>query len=313
MATFPQKNHIKSIRNFLFGIGLLFLVILVAHSWDKLLQLLPNIHWFLFILSVLIGFLGNLFASLFFKELLHKYDVEVTNQLAHKIFFYAQMAKYIPGKIWVLFYQAMLVNKTGATRAMLFANIDLTAISILISAAVSISLMSFNYSIIFSGFCFITGLFISILIAKSCYLFASINYIFSYIKHLKNQFGTCDTKIKIFKIVIYYTFFWSTYLISAFLMMFAVFNFSMVQSANYIAYLGIAWIVGVLSFFIPGGMGVRELVFVILANSVSNEVSLEMLSSIAVISRFWIILQELTGISLILIWDFYKTMSFREN
>ncbi|MBE9563224.1 MAG: hypothetical protein IMF12_10225 [Proteobacteria bacterium] len=89
--------------------------------------------------------------------------------------------------------------------------------------------------------------------------------------------------------------------------MFAVFNFSMVQSANYIAYLGIAWIVGVLSFFIPGGMGVRELVFVILANSVSNEVSLEMLSSIAVISRFWIILQELTGISLILIWDFYKT------
>ncbi|MBE9562810.1 MAG: hypothetical protein IMF12_08115, partial [Proteobacteria bacterium] len=171
MVIFPQKNHIKSIKNFLFGIGLLFLVILVAHSWDRLVQLLPNINWFLFILSVLIGFLGTLFTSLFFKELMYKYDVKVTNQLAYKVFFYAQMAKYIPGKIWILFYQAMLINKAGATRAMLFANIDLTVIAILISATVSISLISFHYSIIFSGLCFITGLFICILIGKSCHLF----------------------------------------------------------------------------------------------------------------------------------------------
>ena len=110
------------LRPLLFIIGLLFLAVLVIHSWDKLLQLLPTIHWPFFILSVLIGFLGNLFTSFFFKELLHKYGIEVTNQLAHKIFFYAQIAKYIPGKVWVLFYQAMLVNKIGATRMMLFAN-----------------------------------------------------------------------------------------------------------------------------------------------------------------------------------------------
>jgi len=307
MATSSQKNYKNFIRSFLFGLGILFLAALVIQSWDQLQHLLTTIHWPIFILSVLIGCLGNLFTSLFFKELLHKYGIEVTYHLTHKIFFYAQIAKYIPGKIWLLFYQAMLVNKIGATRAMLFANVDLTAISILISAAIAIGLMSFNHSFIFSGLCFVTGLLISMLIGKSCYLFASANYIFSYIKRLKNQLGSCHTDIKTLKIVTYYTLFWSTYLASGFLMMFAAFNFSVAQSANYIAYLGIAWIVGVLSFFVPGGMGIREFIFIMLAQSLSQNISLELLAAIAVISRFWIILQELTGISLVVVWNFYKT------
>jgi len=307
MATSP-KNYKNFIRTFLFGLGILFLAVLVIQSWDKLHYLLITIHWPFFILSVLIGCLGNLFTSLFFKELLHKYGIEVTYNLTHKIFFYAQIAKYIPGKVWILFYQAMLVNKIGATRAMLFANVDLTAISILISAAIAISLISFNHSFIFSGLCFVTGLLISILIGQSCYLFASANYIFSYIKRLKNKWGTCHTEIKTLKIVTYYTLFWSTYLASGFLMMFATFHFSVSQSADYIAYLGLAWIVGVLSVLVPSGMGIRELVFIVLAQqSLSQTISLDLLAVIAIMSRFWSILQELTGISLILVWNFYKT------
>jgi glycosyltransferase 2 family protein len=303
-----QKNYKYLIRTFLFGLGILFLTVLIIKSWDKLQHLFTTIHWPLFMVSVLIGFLGNLFTSLFFKELLHKYGIEVSYHFTHKIFFYAQIAKYIPGKVWILFYQAMLVNKIGSTRAMLFANVDLTAISILISAAIASSLMVFYHNPLFSGLFFVTGLLISLLIGKFCYFFASANYIFSYIKRLKNKLGTCHTEIKTLKIVTYYTLFWSTYLASGFLMMFATFNFSVAQSANYIAYLGIAWIVGVLSFLVPSGMGIRELVFIVLAQqSLSQNMSLDLLALIAIMSRFWIILQELTGISLIVVWNFYQS------
>jgi len=294
------------VRPLLFIIGLIFLATLVVHSWDKLQHLLTKIHWYLFILSVLIGYLGNLFTSLFFKELLHKYGVGVTTHLTHKIFFYAQIAKYIPGKVWVLFYQAMLVKKVGATSSLVFANLDLTAISILISAAIATSLIALSHNLVLSGVFFFIGLLLCVLVGKSCYLFASINYLFSYFKRLKNEFGTCHTEVKTLKIVMYYTLFWSTYLASGFLMMFATFDFSMAQSASYIAYLGLAWIVGVLSFFVPGGMGIREFIFIVLAQSMSQNISLELLAVIAVMSRFWIILQELSGVILIFIWDFYN-------
>ena len=296
------------LRPLLFIIGLLFLAALVVHSLDNLLQLLPTIRWPFFVLSVLIGFLVNLSTSFFFKELLNKYSIEATYQLAHKVFFYAQIAKYIPGKVWVLFYQAMLVQKIGSTSSLVFANLDLTAISILISATIATSLIALTHNIVLSGVIFFTGLLLCVLIGKFCYLLASVNYFFTYIKPLKNKFPACHTEIKVLKIVTYYTVFWITYLASGFLMMFAVFNFSISQSAVYLAYLGLAWIVGVLSFFVPGGMGVRELIFILLAQqSFPQAISLDLLAIIAITARFWNILQELTGISLILSWNFYKS------
>jgi len=306
MTHFLSKNYTSILRRFLFGLGILFLMALIVNSWEQLQHLWFTIHWPLFILSILISCLSNWLASLFFKELLHKYGIEVTHNLVYKLFFYAQIAKYIPGKIWILFYQATLVGKIGASRTMLFANIDLMAILVLISATISLSLISLDYYPILAGLFFLLGLLLTLFIGKFCYLFNSLNYLLSHFKSLKNKLGTCHTEINSWLLITYYTFFWMTYLIANFLMMFAIFSFSISESTHYIAYLGLAWIIGVIAFLVPSGIGVREFVFILLAQQTfSQHISLDLLAMIAIMSRFWIILQEITAVVVLQLWNFF--------
>lgn len=48
----------------------------------------------------------------------------------------------------------------------------------------------------------------------------------------------------------------------------------------------------------PGGVGVKEFVFIMLARIFSGDISMEALAAIAIVSRFATMLQELLGVGL---------------
>jgi uncharacterized membrane protein YbhN (UPF0104 family) len=92
------------------------------------------------------------------------------------------------------------------------------------------------------------------------------------------------------------------YVVSYSLMLHSVFGFDYTTSLTFTAYLGLAWVVGVLSIVSPGGLGVREAVFIMMAHASGVAVTLELLSVIAVVSRLWLVAQEIVGVLIVLPW-----------
>ncbi|MEZ5673188.1 MAG: hypothetical protein R3E08_12745 [Thiotrichaceae bacterium] len=108
------KSLYMSIRSLLFAVGFSFLFLLLAHSWDKLQVLFQNIDLISFLISIFIGILGNFLVDALFQQLLAKYGIATSYSTVCQLFFFAQITKYIPGKIWALWYQATLLKSLGS-------------------------------------------------------------------------------------------------------------------------------------------------------------------------------------------------------
>lgn len=288
-----------NLRNVLFLLGMGFIAALIWHSRKEIDVLLTTVQWPFFILSVLVGSAGYIVSGTFFRELLHKYGVEVDSSLSRKMLVYSQMIKYIPGRVWPLLYQASLLKDIRSSGVVVFANMDFLVVSIILVTCVSASLLLLHYSLFWAFLCFITSMLPFLLCTRYCHLYALIHRLFSRFKHFSVIDYHCRYSAKTFRSLLFYISYSFTYTFSHILMMYSIFGFSNSESSDYIAYLGLGWVVGALSMLVPGGIGVKELVFVILAKSATESTELTMLTTIAVVSRIWTILQEVISVALI--------------
>jgi hypothetical protein len=300
--TYSHLNFTMSIRSLLFLIGFLFLFWLLARSWDKLQLILQNIHILTFIISIFISILGNFIVSALFQQLLVKYGVMTTYATVCQLFFFAQITKYIPGKIWVVWYQATLLKTVGSTSALIFTNLDLMGVLMLHTVVLTISLLILDDNSLLSILFFSIGWTFCWVVARYCALFQILQILLSKFKPIRSKLCECHANMRLSNLLLFYILFSITYLSSQLIMFSAVFNFSLDESIHYIAYLGLAWIAGVLSIIVPGGMGVKEFFFIFFAQLSDHSVSLDTLAAIAIISRFWLILQEILGVMIIFIW-----------
>jgi len=291
------------IRRALFTVGFVFLFLLLWHSADQLQKLLQHLHWGYFALSVLMGILVNFVASLLFKQLLSKYTIHVSQFMICKLFFFGQITKYIPGKVWALWYQSTLLQTLGSTSALIFANFDLMGILLINVSAITLSLLLLKYSVSLAILVFIAGLAASWIVAAYCPVFIVIKKIISYFKKMQHKVCDCHPKLAFGNVALFYVLLAAGNFIAQLLMLYAVFNFSTEEATQYIIYLGLGWIVGVLAIVAPGGIGIKEFFFVFFAHLFNQAISLEVLTSIAVVSRFWQILQELLGVLLVICYE----------
>ncbi|ALG67065.1 lysylphosphatidylglycerol synthase domain-containing protein [Beggiatoa leptomitoformis] len=297
----------KHLRPVLFIFGLCFLMILLWHSWEKIKGLLITVQWTLFSLSVLITMAWYIVTSLLFKELLQKYGVIINHRLNHTIFFYGQIAKYVPGKVFGLLYQSLLLQTKGATSAVVFANLDLMGLLIFCCSAIALTLTIAIYNLFFAILLFLLSLLICVWITRTCLFFTLTKHILFYFQSIAKRLTLCSCvpHSSNIKVMSYYILFWFSYLGGHYFLLQAVFDFSLTQSTYYIICLSAGWVVGAVSLIIPAGMGVKELVFVYLAHLITQDVTLDTLTAVAVVSRVWLMLQELLGITWVFCWNFY--------
>ena len=299
MAPSTQKasrNNIfykNILRPILFVVGLVFFIILIFRSWDEMQTVLQTLNWPLFILSIWVAMLDTILFSLLFQQILKKYDFNVDYPKIGQMFFYGQIAKYIPGRLWSVFYHATFLQRAGATKVILFANLDLIAISILRSFVIAVTLILLQWNSLVALIIAILGTIIFWLLTRSCWIAHIFQAFFR--RNQANKAALCQTKINDRIVYLISILNWVTFLVANFLVVQSAFGFSLTESAPYIAYFGIAWIVGVLSFVVPAGIGIREIVFIFLAQIFNQDqtVTLELLTAIAIVYRFWQILLEL--------------------
>lgn len=289
----------QSLRYTLLALSIGFLVVLAFHARHEISTYFGVTNWLLFVVSVLVGTAGYIVSGTYFQVLLKKHDEPVDQATSRKLLLYSQIIKYIPGKVWSLIYQASMLNGVKSTGSVTLSNLDFMVISIIMVISVSLGILTLNLMdepvlaivIIFVG---AIG-FISI--AKSCALSNVAHYVVSALQKDKSIQSTCISPKENVKTIVYFIFFASTYAASHMLMLNAVFGFGVEKSSLYLAYLGLAWIVGALSMVIPGGIGVKEAVFVLLAQSAIEAPEMGELISVAVVSRLWTIVQEGMGVT----------------
>jgi glycosyltransferase 2 family protein len=300
-ATHSQSSIFQTvIRPALFLVGLVFFAILFVSSWHEIKQILQALNWFLFLLSALIALFDNVLFSFLFQNLLTKYGFHIDYPRIGKMYFFGQMAKYIPGRFWSILYHATFLKRQGATSAVLFANLDLTAVVILRNLAVAMALILFYYQAWLAGIMFVLGSFAFWHLGRSCWIANIFRFVTSQFKSFSRNISPCVTCRHTRNILFISTSSWVTYLAANFLVMKAAFNLPTEQAALYIAYFSMAWVIGVISFIVPAGIGIREITFVFLAQYIGQgqAAGVEFLAAIAIVYRFWHIILELSGLCL---------------
>lgn len=275
-------------------------MLLLARSWEETQTILEQVNWPLFLLSVLIAVADNIFFSLLFQQLLTKYGFFLAYPQVGQMYFFGQMAKYIPGRFWSVLYHATFIDAPGVTSALLAANLDLTAIVMLRNVMLATSLILFYRQTWLVGVVFIVGSLVFWYFSKSCWIARIFRFVAGRFRFFSDNISPCTKSDNDKNILLINVGVWATFLVANFLVIKAAFDLPIEEAAFYIAYLALAWVVGVISVVVPAGIGIREITFVFLARYIGQGqvATTETLMAIAIIYRFWLIFLELGGLGI---------------
>jgi uncharacterized membrane protein YbhN (UPF0104 family) len=269
---------------------------LAINSWHETKEIVLDVKWFLFFVAVILGIVDHFIVSLVFQTFLKKYNMAVPYSSVGKMYFFGQMSKYIPGRFWNIVYQRSFIEKTGAISSLFVVNIELLAVFMVRNIIISLVLIFAGIEIFLAVGIYASGVLGFWLIGRSGLLVRGLYWLGERVKRPIGEIQCHANLPDHCYLFILYIAATITFLSSNFLMMYATFNYIIDASYLYIAFLGLAWVIGVLTFVIPAGIGVREVAFVALASLSGVNVSLETLAAIAIVHRFWHILQEIGGL-----------------
>lgn len=289
------------LRRTMLLVGIVFVGALFYHSRTDLLAYSRTAEWSLLLTSVLIGTAGYVASGTFFKQLLAKHGEPVSVATSRKLLLLSQAAKYIPGRIWSIAHQAAMLRGISSIPSLTLANIEFIVLSMIMVATVSGAILGHVHS---SGLAIIAlgaGASVFIIVAESCTFSRMILTTSRFLKIARFSEFSCQRPERVATALLFLVFYAFTYTVSNVLMMISVFNVSLTEAFTYLSILGIAWIVGAMTMITPGGIGIKEVVFVFIAQRYASSPDPAELISIAVVSRFWTIVQELASMGYVLI------------
>ncbi len=295
----PTLRRVKEIASkILVPIGILFIVYIGTRHWGEIKLAFKEFDHFLFLMSVAAGVLGNLGIALLFRSLLAKHHTPVKAQDAASLFYVSQVTKYVPGKIWGILYQASRVEGMTGSIAILLSNIELMAIGIFTNLAIAIAILAFGTYPLVSYITVVIGICVTYYISRANPLHFARKYL-----GRKLNVDDLDAVERSKFFVIDFASFWvcSCIFVGANMtMLSAFFDLDAASILNLIGYFLLAWVIGVFAIIMPAGIGVREVVFLLIAGGAS-EYSAGLLATIAIVSRFWQVTLDFSGAAIVFI------------
>ncbi len=285
-------------RKILVLLGIIFIAYIGIRYWQELSLAFTDFDHSLFVLSVAAGVLGNLGIALLFRSLLAKHNVLIGAWDAAGLFYVSQVTKYVPGKIWGLLYQASRVGGLTGSIAVLFSNIELMAIAVFTNVVIAISILSARAYPAVSVATIILG------IGITCYA-ARANPLSFARQHLDKKFGTelpdeiSGSATFLFDLVAY----WlcsGLFVVANLALLSAFFDLETVSILYLIAYLLLASAISVLVVVMPAGIGIREVIFLLLAGGSTQHYE-GLLVTVAIVSRVWQVTMDFSGAALVFV------------
>ncbi|MCH7525572.1 MAG: flippase-like domain-containing protein [Bacteroidetes bacterium] len=208
-----------------------------------------------------------------------------------KIFFYSQFGKYLPGKIWMIMGKVYLADKYGISKKKV-----LLSSFIEILASILSGLLLFLISLHFEENFKISPKLLGITLFSIPILLILLNpkvsgyFVNMGLKLFNQEALKIDfTFTQIIAIFFYYLFAWLIIGIGFYMLIGSFVDISYTKIPILAGSLSLAGTIGIISFFVPGGIGVRE---GILAFLLSNILSAPMAVLSALACRAWLIAGE---------------------
>jgi len=215
-----------------------------------------------------------------------------------KMHFGGQVAKYLPGKVWGLVYQATLKSDSMPVGHIVQGNIVLYSMGIVSVVFTSAALIAYPISLSLAAIILVAGAAVSAFCMSSDHLYHVIQRFSRLSARFELTSDTPRTDFSIATRVAVYLILILTYVLSNVFLLNAFFDVDIHQALRLSAYLGIAWLAGVVVAISPSGLGVREAVFIGIGY-VSDESSFEVYASIAIAARVIQVLQDLASAFLV--------------
>ena len=300
----PDLKYIKLIfGTFLIGL-LLFLITKNLYSnWDKLgeLDFQPNYAYlFMSLIVLLLAWIANvwslqrLFAAL-------NYDIPFSD--IYTIYFRSIVGKYLPGKLWQIAGSTYLAAKKGIPEGISVTSFVMGQAYWILSGIVLIGCVA-AVGIFKDPTDFLSSLkwtFIPVIIGiifiafKPKLIEVPMNWI---LRLLKRKRVDIDIKFRVgVKILIYYLVCWSIFGLAFWLFVSALTPISFDCYFSLTAIFAAAVIIGFLSLFTPGGIGVREGILILLL-TYTNDFQAPLPSIIALGFRLVMTISEIISFGL---------------
>lgn len=242
----------------------------------------------LFATAVVLGITSNFLTGLPFRHFLGQYGVHATWVQSGRLQLIAQVAKYVPGKVWGAVLQTQ-ASRSNRLDAFFLAGVDNSLFQVVVLSALGMAILLSTAleSIWIAAATSLSGLFLAALLASAGLLARSVRWLTGRLA------GTAAHEPQFVRFVVAGAIFATVQFLSLLVVLKATMDLggSHLMVATSCALL--AWVLGTLAFVFPSGLGVREAAFVALASSLGVPAELSTLAAAALAIRASQLIQDM--------------------
>ncbi len=281
---------VKIIKMLLLAAVFYFLVKNLYSNLDYLQQYSWNINWLQMGFSIVLLLCQFTLMVLVWLYMLRRMGEHLSFIQAWRIWFLSNLGRYIPGKIWQIAGLVWLAGEEGVSMRIAGASVIIAqALSILASSIMFILLVVYGFDLPSIGLLWPVAM-IFVVICAVVYpgnleriLNAGLR-IFG-----KQPVEVRLTVTEIINIFVVYIFGWAIYGMAFYVFVDSLVNLEARHILFTVSIFAVSYVTGLLAFFAPGGIGVREgIIAVFLSQIVPSSLAV----GIAVFARVWSIFAE---------------------
>jgi len=296
------KRVLKRLAQLLIiGIIFFFLFRNLFNNWQQIRHYHWKVNYILLLFSMGVVILNFSFLIKIWLRLLDALGFNLKYGRGFKIWFISNFGRYIPGKVWQLLGMVYLCEREGIPKTVTTTSAVLAQIFSLVSGLIiSFLLLGVDFFKKLGGanilsFAVLLGLFFFLVVISVYPRFLEKGANFFLRKFRKPELKIQLNVWTFFKFLFFYSITW---LIYGFGFSFFVYSFTNVSLQQYPLMTGIfaiAYMIGFLSFFAPGGLGIREGILTYLLGFYFP-ISIAIVISLA--SRIWMTFAEVVGLGI---------------
>ncbi|MBU2637742.1 MAG: flippase-like domain-containing protein [Nanoarchaeota archaeon] len=276
-----MKPWLKFALKAVIGLAIIFfLAERLVKSYSQIADYEFTINYGFIALSIALGIIGFLMLSFGWKQCLRICGGDISTGKAIVLWFRSQMAKYLPGTVWYFICRARDCSKLGISKkesisSLFFESLMLGVSALIFSMAV---LAVSNAELPVSRYALIAVIILGLASMHP----AIVNRIAALFKKDVKLIHVNYSKIVL--TIAYYMLCWAVIGFGFYILAKAIYPVQISTMPYIIALFLLSWVIGFVSVFAPGGIGVREGIIVLLLSSITTA---PIAIVIAFASRIW--------------------------
>lgn len=247
----------------------------------------------------MIGVLGNLVVAVAFSDMVAKSAPSIDFERRISAYYYSQLAKYIPGQVAALLVQRSILAGPRASTATIMSNLELMMISCWLCGGAAVVLLAHTINDSAAVFIAITTLAIGAWLIRKDWQ-PVIRRVAQLIPRYRALGIVCaeTNQIPLARSIGLSAGMLVLPTASSYVLLITGMGIDHATALPLTASLMLAWVVGVLAFVFPAGIGIRELIFYGLGKALVSTSGAELMAEVAIASRLIHVLVDIVGVTL---------------